>query len=592
MNSTPATNLCARLTAVLVACLLCGVALVARAAEVHITILHTTDLHGNILPTTDYQGNPNRGGIARLATKIADIRRENPNTLLVDAGDTIQGTTVSFNSEGRLIVKLLNHLKYDAWTLGNHEFDWGLKKIARCITDAEVPVLGANIKLPVERDGEPLPPEVAAFKKVRPFIIKEINGVKVGIIGLTTPGIPNWSRPRLIQPLEFVDSVRTLARVVPEVQRQGAQILVLVTHQGYKRAPDDHANQIHSIAANFPELDVIIGGHSHQEWSELLIRPSGILYTQANYWGTHLGRVDIKFDTAKNKIVEKSSKTILMDESVPLDPAIVDLCKDDLAAAQKELKTVIGEAQGDFITRGAPKRETHIHNLICDAIDAALQKQNVRADAIIHGVLNDKGILKKGPVTVQDAWTVVPYENTIGVFEVSLDTFKQLLAENALHFERGSFRGVWGVRITYQLSEERGKPLRIVSIADRDGKPFPPDAKIKVAANSFDLASGGTRFPKLREIADRPESKLVEYDFQTRQALIDFIKEKQKLAPRILGWWNFLRGDKPAPQQNENAPAPDSGALPRETLPATPFDLTAPTAIIPASEPDEHVLTR
>lgn len=566
--------------------------LLAPAAEVHITILHTTDLHGNILPTTDYQGNPDRGGIARLATKIADIRRENPNTLLVDAGDTIQGTTVSFNTEGRLIVKLFNHLKYDAWTLGNHEFDWGLKKIAQCITDAEVPVLAANIKLPIERDGEPFPPEVAAFKKVRPYVIKEISGVKVGIIGLTTPGIPNWSRPRLIQPLEFVDSVRALQRIVPEVQRAGAHILVLVTHQGYKRSPDDHANQIHSIAAHYPELDVIIGGHSHQEWSEFLIRPSGILYTQANYWGTYLGRVDIKFDTDKKKIIEKKSRTILMDASVPQDPAILDLSKEPLAEAEKELKTVIGTAESDFITRGSPKRETHIHNLICDAIDAALKKNNVRADIIIHGVLNDKGILKKGDITVYDVWTVVPYENTIGVFEVSLDALKELLEENASHFERGSFRGYWGARITYQLTEDRGKPLRIVSIADRDGKPFPPDATIKVAANSFDLASGGTRFPKLRQIADRPESKLVEYDFQTRQAVIDFIKERKTVAPRIVGWWNFLRGNAPAPQEKEDAPAPDSGQIPRETFPAARFDSPAATGIMPPLQPYEPAPTR
>ncbi len=569
MKNTPTVlKFFSRLTAVLFASAICCAPFVGRAAEVTITILHTTDLHGNILPTTDYQGNPDRGGIARLATKIADIRRENPNTLLVDAGDTIQGTTVSFNTEGRLIVKLFNHLKYDAWTLGNHEFDWGLKKIAQCVTDAEVPVLGANIKLPTERDGEPFPPEVAAFKKVKPYVIKEVQGVKVGIIGLTTPGIPNWSRPRLIEPLEFIESVRALRRIVPEVQRQGAQILVLVTHQGYKRSPDDHANQIHSIAANYPELDIIIGGHSHQEWSEFLIRPSNILYTQANYWGTYLGRVDIKFDTDKKKIVEKKARTILMDNSVPQDPAVLDLSKEPLAAAEKELKTVIGTAEGDFITRGEPKRETHIHNLICDAIDAALQKNNTRADVIIHGVLNNKGILKKGDVTVSDVWTVVPYENTIGVFEVSPDTLKELIEENASHFERGSFRGYWGVRVTYQMTDDRARPLRIVSIADRDGKPFPPDAKIKVAANSFDLSSGGTRFPKLREIADRPESKLVEYNFQTRQAVADFIKERKTVAPRIVGWWNFLRGNTPVPQEKDDAPAPDSGAVPRETFPA------------------------
>jgi 2',3'-cyclic-nucleotide 2'-phosphodiesterase/3'-nucleotidase len=441
--------------------------------------------------------------------------------------------------------------------------------------------LGANIKVP-EKRSELLPPEVLAFKKVRPYIIKEVNGVKVGIVGLTTPGIPNWSRPRLIQPLQFEDSVQALRRVVPQIRKEGAQILILVAHQGWKHGADDHANQIHSIAANYPEFDVIIGGHTHQEWSEFLIRPSNILYTQANYWGTTLGRVDIVFDTDKNKLISKKSKTILMDESVPQDPSILDLCKTELAAADKQLKTIIGNAEADFITRGEPKRETPIHNLICDAIDEALKKNNVHADVIIHSVLNNKGILKKGPITLFDAWTVVPYENTIGVFEVSVADLRSLLEENATHFEGGSFRGYWGIRVSYELPSQRGKPPRIVSIADRDGKPFAPDRKIKVAANSFDLASGGTRFPKLRAIADRPESNLVEFDFQTRQALIDFIKRRPSIAPRIVGWWNFLRNEHTPRDQDQAPTPPDSGQRTPEFPSANGFDTAAPRLILGA----------
>src|SRR6266404_2910095 len=90
-----------------------------------ISILHTTDLHGHILPTSDYDGNPDRGGLARCATQIRRWQRENPNSILIDVGDVYQGTDVSLRNKGALMIDLLNHLGYDAWVVGNHEFDWG-----------------------------------------------------------------------------------------------------------------------------------------------------------------------------------------------------------------------------------------------------------------------------------------------------------------------------------------------------------------------------------------------------------------------------------------------------------------------------------
>src|ERR1051325_1776785 len=113
-------------------CLGCVVVISAFSREVPITTISTTDLHGTILPATDYEGNTNRGGIARVSTKIAEIRAKTPNALLIDSGDTIQGTAVSYLDKGQVIGRLINYLKYDAWTLGNHEFDWGTDVLGAC----------------------------------------------------------------------------------------------------------------------------------------------------------------------------------------------------------------------------------------------------------------------------------------------------------------------------------------------------------------------------------------------------------------------------------------------------------------------------
>ena len=123
--------------------------------------------------------------------------------------------------------------------------------------------------------------------------------------------------------LEFKDSVETLRRVIPQTRSAGAQVLVLVCHQGYREAGDDHANQINAIARNFPELDVIIGAHTHRNFPEFKV--SNVLYSQADYYGIYLGRVDLVFDTETGRVVKRQSNTLLMDEQIPLDGEILKL---------------------------------------------------------------------------------------------------------------------------------------------------------------------------------------------------------------------------------------------------------------------------
>src|SRR6266404_9736933 len=119
-----------------------------------ISILHTTDLHGHILPTSDYDGTADRGGLARCVTQIRRWRRQNPNSILVDVGDVYQGTEVSLRNKGELMIDLFNHLKYDAWVIGNHEFDWGIEPFERALERSAMPVLAANTSLEGKPSGE------------------------------------------------------------------------------------------------------------------------------------------------------------------------------------------------------------------------------------------------------------------------------------------------------------------------------------------------------------------------------------------------------------------------------------------------------
>src|ERR1017187_8335514 len=517
--------------------LFCGLLLLLApslsAREVSITILHTCDLHGNVLPTESYEGKTNVGGIARCATVIRQIRAQEKNVLLVDAGDTMQGTPVSFLSDGQVMVKCLNQLHYDSWTWGNHEFDWGLGKLAACAERAEVPIVVANIK-EAGRGGNPTSQRITS--RLKPYRMREIDGVKVGIIGLDTPDIPSWSRPRLFAGLEFTDSVETLRPIVPEARAAGAQVLVLVCHQGYREAGDDHANQVNAIARNFPELDVIIGAHTHRNFPEFKV--SNILYSQADYHGIYLGRVDLVFDTEKGRVVKRQSNTLLMDEHIPLDGEILKLTGAEIERAENISPNRLGEATDDFWIRALPPKATPVHDLIFKAIADTLREAGTKVDVIVHGINERRYGLKKGAITVGDVWKVVPYENTYGTCNLDGKELRSILEEDLKYVDTGDFRGILGLKWKFDPSAPEGQ--RTVSLTHTNGSPVADDEKLTVAFSSYDLASGGARFPVLKNLSSQPETQTVDFDTSTRQAVIDYIRKRGTISPKIGGWWEVV----------------------------------------------------
>ncbi len=483
--------------------------------QVPITIVHTTDLHGHILPTRDYDGREDVGGFLRCATVIEQLREEAPDLLLVDCGDLYQGTLVGYLTRGRIMTDALAWMDYDAWVLGNHEFDWGMDELAALVDEAAIPVLGANIGV---RPGatNPLP-------KVKPFVLREVDGVRVALVGLTTDAIPTWSRPHLLGDVVISDSVETLRTIVPRVRALEPDVMVLLLHQGYRPFGDSPANQVNRIARQFPEFDLIVGGHSHQPIERVQV--NGILYTQAGYHGIWLGKARLVYDTVARRVVDRDARLIPIDDTIEFHEGLHEALREDLDRAAQADAVEIGAVKQPVEPRSRVAGQSGVQTLICRALADAAQ-----AEVVLHGALSGEG-LEPGAVKERDLWRIVPYENTIGVLQITASELREILEENSELLSGSQFMGVYGIRYDLHAYEEVGRRVRNLRMAD--GTPIHPRKRLRVAMNSYVLASGGGRFPAVRRIADDPLARLEMTGIDTRGAVRNYIRRHSPVAIEV-----------------------------------------------------------
>jgi 2',3'-cyclic-nucleotide 2'-phosphodiesterase (5'-nucleotidase family) len=490
-----------------------------------ISILHTTDLHGHILPTSDYDGNLDRGGLARCATQIRRWQRENPNSILIDVGDVYQGTDVSLRNKGALMIDLLNHLEYDAWVVGNHEFDWGMECFERALQQSNMPVLAANMLMEGKLAGE-FPDAKHPLAKIQPFILKEIAGIKIAIVGITTPGMPFWLWPEFTRGLDFRHPVEPVRRAIASAKRGGADAIVLTGHMGLKTRTggDDFANAVMALTSEFPEVAVFIAGHTHQDVPSRLT--NGVLFTQADHFGIHVGRVDLLFDRNSKKLLRREAICELMDNRFACDQTVLSRAKSHLAESSAAVSEPIGELAETLRGRSHPGQPSDVERLIGAAIMEMLLERNAPVDGVVHGTFDDKADLIAGPKTVNDVWDIIPFENYIVTAQLSPEEIKISMEDVFASHEKRNLLG-------FELKTEgRRDDCKIVSMALANRKPLDRNKKYVIAFNSFDARSGGHHFMKLRAFLERPEANCILHSMQTRDALIGYF-QRHKIVHRM-----------------------------------------------------------
>jgi 2',3'-cyclic-nucleotide 2'-phosphodiesterase/3'-nucleotidase len=493
---------------------------------VTISILHTTDLHGHILPTVDYNDNPDLGGLARCATQFRQWQRENPNALLLDIGDVYQGTEFSLHSRGATMIRCLNALAYDAWVVGNHEFDWGLEVLASAVGLSAMPVLSGNAMVhdqPVGRIGD----AAGSLARMRPYIFKEIVGIRLAIVSLTTPALSSWLPPELLSGFEVLDPVETLRTLMVEIGAQKPDAIVLAGHMGLTRR-DDYANRIGALTREFPQLVACLGGHTHQNHGSETV--NGVLYTQADHFGIYAGKVDLTFDRASRRLLGRSACTVPMDRQIAQDPLVLSLARVELDAAEQILNQPIGELTEAFDIQSSFGHPSDVERLIGSAILASLHKRDVAVDVVVHGLFDNKHPLAAGMKTIADTWAVLPYENEI----VTVDISRGDLLALAHDFGAGTeIRNLMGVTVQ---SSGSANTFRVDDLRAADGSPLPEKPTYRVALNSYDSQSGGERFTTVAKLVARPLSRRVLHPIQTRDALIDFFITRGKVGKGSLSF--------------------------------------------------------
>jgi 2',3'-cyclic-nucleotide 2'-phosphodiesterase (5'-nucleotidase family) len=468
---------------------------------VHITLLGTTDLHGHIAPLDYYTNKPAQLGLAKIATLIRRVRTEQPNVLLLDSGDIIQGTPLAYyfarkdTDRPNPMILAMNALGYDAAAVGNHEFNFGLDALWKAKREAHFPILAANIKQTYK----------SSPQHFDPYIIKQIAGVRVAIVGFVTPVIPQWEIPANYSGYEFEKIVDAARRVIPELRKR-ADVVVVLAHSGLGPdlatgtggepydLPDENA--VLALAEQVPGIDVILFGHTHLELRERII--NGVLLTQAKNWGASLARVDLALSRAADghwQITSKHAAVLPVSEQIPPDPRIVELAVPYERATQAYLDTPVATSAQEMRGTTARIEDEPLVDLI-----HAVQMEAGHADVSMGGMLFTGAIIPKGRVTVRQIASLYIYENYLYTIEMNGAQLREALEHAASFFQSWplpagepvrlpsfSVDSAEGVNYTIDLRLPTGH--RIVGLTFK-GKPLTDPQKLRVALNNYRYAGG------------------------------------------------------------------------------------------------------
>ncbi|MFW5803415.1 MAG: bifunctional metallophosphatase/5'-nucleotidase, partial [Verrucomicrobiota bacterium] len=464
----------------------------------------TTDVHGFVEHGDE---GPKSGGWLRVAAALRSERQAAgaENTLLIDCGDAVTGSLSAALTRGKIGIAMLRELDYDVWVPGNHELDYGARRLRQfCKTLSDQTLCGNMVLHPDSKDAYSAP-AWRLFKRA---------GCRIAVIGANSAFLDNWLWGRDRRDFKIEPAVDMLRRILPTIHAHRPDVIILAAHQGWYPVGKDSrsVNEIETIATRFPEIDLILGGHTHRERAGIPLNP-GTWHVQAGAHANGYARIRMKVDTENQRVLDVESAFIPV-RGRPPDKQCQKAVAPFLAQSRTALETPVGIAKSAVRADGRAGFGSATAELLCRAI-----AESANADVVIHGKLSQYS-LAPGPITERDLFGLVPYENGIGAALLTRAELQTILTEQRDQHDSYAYCGVWGARLRW-LENGGVSEVRVEAdgVIGADGQ-----RRYRTAFNSYTLASGGGRFPELRRITRKPQAQLIECEQETRDALRQYIR--------------------------------------------------------------------
>jgi len=466
-----------------------------------LTIAGTADLQGVMTPSVqrlDIDGDGKKekvklGGITRLATVFARIKSENPDTLIFSSGDDLMGRYFH-TFKGKAIFSLMSAAGYDCFAFGNHEFDHGPAELAEALGAAKFTTVCSDLKLTPSFEG-----------KTVPWVLREINGTKVGIFSLMTETFPLVTSPGAVK--LKAGNVQTAREMVKLFRSKGVDVIVALTHIGYK--------QDAALAKQVKGIDLIFGGHSHH-YPKKMGHIGKTAIVNGGQQGALVVRVDLPLDENSHVIHEKVSMTYIpVETKLPEDAAVRKLLDSYRQHLPASVVLGVTKAPWDLTEKTLRKNESGVADMIND-----LLRRKFKVDIVLNnsGAFRGKAIYPAGKITDTMIGSVDEFRNSAYIMELDGETIRKILEHSAAQYGRGGWLQVSGIRYTVDLKKRLQKidfeHEKIISPGHRveaievlqDGRwqPLEPHRNYKVLSNAYMVLRGGDGYYWFRKSGKNP----------------------------------------------------------------------------------------
>lgn len=567
-------------TAFLSAIMAAALTLSAQAQQssktVTLKVIETSDVHGHFFPWDFMEGKPLKGTLTRANSYINRERQKyGDNLLLIDNGDILQGQPCVYWSnfvmpeDENLAARVINYMKYDAETVGNHDIEPGHKVYDKWIREVRCPLLGANIVKEECKNGEANPQNI--YTGLQPYSVHVKDGVKICVIGMLTPAIPNWLNKSIWKGIEFEEMVSCARKWVKYIQEHEKPDLIFgLFHSGKDGGivtPDYEENATAAVAREVPGFDVIFFGHDHQVHNEWVTDKEGkqVLIIDPSCWVQNVAEAEIELTIRGGKVVNKDIKGKIVNvRDEQIDEQMLAHFQKDIDAVKAYVGQKIGRFESSIYTR-----ESFFGNSAFTDLIHNLQLQITKADISLTAPLSFNSTIKAGEVTMADMFKLYRFENLLFTLrmtgeevrkhlEYSYDMWTNTMTspdDHALRLNEASkedqqrtgfqyytfnFDSACGIDYEVDLTKPDGQKVKILRMSN--GEPFDEKKWYKVAMNSYrangggELLTLGAGIPK-----DSLEARVIFHtDRDQRHYLTEEIRKMGTLDPKPNTNWKFV----------------------------------------------------